>query len=154
AEAAQVEDPRLHRVRVQGPGHGRRGQEMRGVRPERVGLIPRRAAPATSQMKADLRFVAIVGLTTMLLSQTSFWGILSWALSAPVHELGHCVAAWLVSRPAVPSPCKAIIFSEEPALWFLAAQLVGCGLLFKRGREEGEEMPLLVGIACAWAPLV
>jgi hypothetical protein len=90
----------------------------------------------------------------MLLSQTGLWGIFSWALSAPFHETGHTVAAWFVSRPAIPSPFRAIIFTEEPALWFLAAQLVGCVLLFKRGREEGEQMPLLVGIACLWAPLV
>lgn len=114
---------------------------MPGVRAERDRL---------SDVQADLRFAAIVAVVIVVFFQTPIWGVFSWALSAPFHEVGHTLAAWAVSRPALPSPFKAIIFTEERALWFFLLELGGCVFMFARGRREGEEMPLLVGIARTW----
>jgi len=105
-----------------------------------------------NQMKGDLQLVAVVALGTAFFSRTTLWGLLAWALSAPFHETGHAVAAWLVSRPAIPSPFKAIVFANERTLWFFLAQLGGCWLLYRHGR--GEESRLLVGLAWVWAVLL
>ncbi len=104
------------------------------------------------EMKGDLKLVALMGAVTAVLSRTPVWGVFSWALGAPFHEVGHTLAAWLVSRPAIPSPFRAIVFSEERELWFLLLQLAGCYFLWRHGREQ--ESGLLVGLACAWAPLL
>jgi hypothetical protein len=104
------------------------------------------------EMKDDLKLVGVVGLASALLSQTPVWGIFSWALGAPFHEVGHTVAAWLVSRPAIPSPFRAIVFSEDREPWFLLLQLAACFFLWKHGREQ--ESGLLVGLACVWASLL
>lgn len=103
-------------------------------------------------MKGDLMLLGAVALGTGLFSQTPVWKLIAWALSAPFHETGHAFAAWLVSRPALPTPFKAIVFAEQRTLWFFLLQLGGCFLLFKQGREQ--ESRLLVGLACVWAFLL
>jgi hypothetical protein len=115
-------------------------------------MVRSEASEMHNEMKGDLRLVAVVGGATALLSQTAVWGVFAWALSAPFHEVGHTLAAWLVSRLAIPSPFRAIIFSRERELWFFLLQLAGCFFLFRHGREQ--ESGLLVGIASVWASLL
>ena len=105
-------------------------------------------------MKGDLKLVAVVTLATALFARTALWGAFSWAISTPFHETGHAAAAWLTSRVALPTPFKAIVFSEQRELWFFLLQVAGCYWMWKRGREEQDGGGLLVGLAWAWVVLL
>jgi len=107
-----------------------------------------------SEMKGDLKLVAAVAVATALFARTPVWGVFSWAISTPFHETGHAAAAWLTSRPALPTPFRAIVFSEQREIWFFLLQLAGCYLIWKRGHDEEDGGGLLVGLAWTWAALL
>lgn len=107
-----------------------------------------------AEMKRDLKLVAAVAVATALFSRTPLWGVFSWAIACPFHETGHAAAAWLTSRLALPTPFKAIVFSEQREIWFFLVQIAGCYLMWKRGRDEANGGGLLVGLAWTWAVLL
>jgi hypothetical protein len=64
------------------------------------------------------------------------------------------MAAWLTSRAALPTPFRAIVFSEQREIWFFLLQVAGCYWLWKRGREEEEGGGFLVGLSWVWLVLL
>jgi hypothetical protein len=107
-----------------------------------------------NEMKGDLKLVAVVAVVAALFGRTALWGVFSWAISTPFHETGHAAAAWLTSRTALPTPFKAIIFSEQREIWFFLLQLAGCAWIWKIGRDEEDGRGLLVGLAWVWSVLL
>jgi hypothetical protein len=107
-----------------------------------------------NELKGDLKLVAAVAVATALFARTPLWGLFSWAISCPFHETGHAMAAWLTSRTAIPTPFRAIVFSEQREIWFFLLQVAGCYWIWKRGREEEEGGRLLIGFAWVWVGLL
>lgn len=107
-----------------------------------------------NEMKGDLKLVAAVFAGTALFSRTGLWGLFSWAISTPFHETGHAAAAWLTSRAALPTPFKAIVFSEQREIWFFLLQVAVCYWIWKRGRDEEDGGGLLIGLAWVWVVLL
>jgi len=143
-----------------------------------LGLPPRTPLPAAAPSRSSPRSVAapalapdeprVLGLrapwfflvlgfvVAPVFRLTPLLGLIGWYLAALVHEMGHCIAGWLVGRPAVPVlglNAHAMSVEEDFSLGIALAVWAG-GLVAAWRFLEGRKRWIVGGMVLVLHPLV